>query len=247
MSEGFPVVASRSLLRSRAEVLARPGPVPRSPGVYAWYFDAIPPGIDAAGCYSADGLTLLYVGISPRDAPTNGRPPSRSNLRQRLRTHYAGNAAGSTLRKTLGCLLGIELRRVGSGERFTFTNPGEQVLDQWMGEHAFVAWWETSRPWEAELTALRSGLPLPLNVRDNASTTHTTVVTAARTAAMQRAKSLPIVVDSGGGRRPAKPLPAQDLPPDNPYSDAADERRERFADDLLAGKYPRLFDPKKRY
>jgi hypothetical protein len=35
-------------------------------------------------------------------------------LRQRLQTQYAGNAEGSTLRKTLGCLLadelGIELR-----------------------------------------------------------------------------------------------------------------------------------------
>ncbi len=46
-------------------------------------------------------------------------------------THYAGNAEGSTLRKTLGCLLadelGIELRRVGSGTRKTFVD-GEHRL-----------------------------------------------------------------------------------------------------------------------
>ena len=39
----------------------------------------------------------------------------------RIRYHFRGNAEGSTLRLTLGCLLikplGIELRRVGSGKR----------------------------------------------------------------------------------------------------------------------------------
>jgi hypothetical protein len=47
----------------------------------------------------------------------------------------------------LGCLLeaqlGIQLRRVGSGHRYTFTNPGEQLLDRWMDQHAFVTWVET--------------------------------------------------------------------------------------------------------
>jgi hypothetical protein len=46
-------------------------------------------------------------------------PPSRQQLRSRLRRHSAGNAAGSTLRLTLDCLLasqlGVQLRRVGSG------------------------------------------------------------------------------------------------------------------------------------
>ena len=56
--------------------------------------------------------------------PGTGDLSSQQTLRQRLRTHYAGNAEGSTLRKTLGCLLaeelGIQLRRVGSGNRKTF-------------------------------------------------------------------------------------------------------------------------------
>ncbi|MFF8174696.1 GIY-YIG nuclease family protein [Streptomyces chartreusis] len=45
---------------------------------------------------------------------------STQNLRKRVRHHYRGNAAGSTLRLTLGCLLGLELRRVGGGKRMTF-------------------------------------------------------------------------------------------------------------------------------
>jgi hypothetical protein len=48
------------------------------------------------------------------------------NLREQIiKDHYTGNAEGSTLRKTLGCLLadelGIQLRRVGSGKGMTFT------------------------------------------------------------------------------------------------------------------------------
>ncbi|WP_342450467.1 GIY-YIG nuclease family protein [Acinetobacter nosocomialis] len=46
--------------------------------------------------------TLLYAGISP-DKKT--KPNSKSNLRIRLKTHFAGNAEGSTLRRTLGILL----------------------------------------------------------------------------------------------------------------------------------------------
>ena len=57
--------------------------------------------------------------------------------------HYRGNAEGSTLRKTLGCLLadhlGIDLRRVDSGTRRTFGD-GEAALSQWMAGNAFVSW-----------------------------------------------------------------------------------------------------------
>ncbi|GAA2511770.1 hypothetical protein GCM10010406_54960 [Streptomyces thermolineatus] len=38
---------------------------------------------------------------------------SPQNLRTRVRYHFRGNAAGSTPRLTLGCLLGLELRRFG--------------------------------------------------------------------------------------------------------------------------------------
>jgi len=44
------------------------------------------------------------------------------------------------------------LRRVGSGKRKTFTNLGEQFLDQWMEDNAFVCWVEHDEPWELEKT-----------------------------------------------------------------------------------------------
>src|SRR5919206_2838407 len=92
-------------LHTASDVTDRPSAVPARPGVYAWYFDEPPPHVDITECPRCGSLALLYIGISPKAPPANGRPASRSTLRQRLRTHYAGNAEGSTLRRTLGCLL----------------------------------------------------------------------------------------------------------------------------------------------
>jgi hypothetical protein len=116
---------------SRRDVLVRPSPVPSGPGVYGWCFRRWSSTIAADRCCSHQGLALLYARISPDRPPRKGRPPSKQNLAGRIRYHYTGNAEGSTLRKTLGCLLagglGIQLWRVGSGSRMTF-GAGEQVL-----------------------------------------------------------------------------------------------------------------------
>lgn len=202
-----------ALLRPRtffagAEVMSRASPVPRQAGVYAWYFDKIPDKIDVSGCHTFGGKTLLYVGISPSAPPTNGKAPSRSHLNRRLRTHYGGNASGSTLRLTLGCLLAdrltIELRRVGSGQRYTFTNPGEQVLDRWMDAHAFIAVLPCERPWVIEADILQSGLPLPLNISGNPQTHYREFLTSLRCSARARANELKVISDAGGPRRSSR-------------------------------------------
>ena len=204
-------------LYTSSEVLSRPCPVPNSPGVYAWYFDAPLPLIDMTVCHRIDGRALLYVGISPKAPSLKGdRSPSRSMLRTRIRTHYRGNAEGSTLRRTLGCLLaltlGIKLRRVGSGTRYTFTNPGEQALDQWMDQRAFVTWVEAKAPWDIEKKLLSSGLNLPLNVDGNPSQDAVAVICAARLKARRLADELDIVSDNGGPRRPQRKTNHQPLP-----------------------------------
>ena len=58
-------------------------------------------GVDCLGCGE---FRLLYVGISPSASPTNGKGPSRQNLYHRVRYHMQGNAEGSTLRLSLGCV-----------------------------------------------------------------------------------------------------------------------------------------------
>ena len=78
--------------------------MPASPGVYAWYFDKIPDGLPVDGCKTVGDFTLLYVGISPKK-PSQAGKVSKQSLRTRIRYHYRGNAAGSTLRLTLGSLL----------------------------------------------------------------------------------------------------------------------------------------------
>lgn len=181
-------------LWTRAEVLARPSPVPATPGIYAWYLPPLPIAADGSGCVEVDGRRLLYVGISPKPPPANGTAASRQQLRSRLRQHYRGNAAGSTLRLTLGCVLaaqlGLKLRRVGSGQRLTFAD-GEQVLSAWMASHARVCWMAHPRPWELE-QALVARLDLPLNLHGNAHHPCYQQLRAIRATAKATARTLPV-------------------------------------------------------
>jgi hypothetical protein len=184
-----------SCLWTRAEVLARPCPVPRMPGVYGWYFRGVPPGVPTEDCLNVHGASLLYVGISPKRPPRNGGSPSRQRLANRVRYHFRGNAAGSTLRLTLGCLLAdilkIELRRVGSGGRQTFA-AGEHRLSDWIADNALVSWIPTDDPWLVE-EMLISRLSLPLNLDGNERHPFHGVLGALRAFHRNKAAQLPIV------------------------------------------------------
>ncbi|MBX8835971.1 GIY-YIG nuclease family protein [Enterobacter sp. Y17] len=185
---------------SRTEVMSPPSPVPAVNGIYFWWFKEIPPGVPAEGCITFDDYTLLYVGISPDQ---RGKPNSRSNLRKRIKTHYSGNAAGSTLRRILGVLLSREssfpLRRVGSGSRMTFTHPGEQWLDAWMEKNAKVHWIPVEAPWELEDTLIAS-IPLPLNIQGNAHDFRMTL-SGMRSQAAAEARLMEIADERGFRRR----------------------------------------------
>lgn len=185
---------------SRTEVMSRPTPFPAVRGVYFWWFKEIPPGVPTEECITAEGYSLLYVGISP---DKRGKPNSRSNLRKRLKSHYSGNAAGSTLRRTLGVLLSdishFPLRRVGSGSRMTFTHPGEQWLDLWMEQNARVHWFPVEAPWEIE-DKLIASIPLPLNIQGNAHRFKPTL-SRMRTQATAEARLMDIANERGLKRR----------------------------------------------
>jgi hypothetical protein len=195
------VFASPARVFSRQDVLAHPSPVPARDGVYGWWFRRSPSLVRADACREYRGLTLLYTGISPDRPPRNGRPPSRQNLHQRIRSHYTGNAEGSTLRKTLGCLLcdelGIELRRVGSGNRMTFV-AGERALSAWLAENAYVSWLVRDRPWELE-EELIAALDVPLNLKGNSRNHFHPVLTEARARCVARARALPVLPNPGVG------------------------------------------------
>ena len=190
-------------LYSRQEALAFPSPIPVTGGVYGWWFDVAPGIMDTSGCREHDGYRLLYTGISPGRPPANGRAPSKSGLRERIQTHCAGNAEGSTLRKTLGCLLSealaIELRRVGSGNRRTF-GLGEQALSAWIGQHARVGFLSHDRPWELE-GHLIAKLDLPLNLQGNGRNRFHPLLTEVRSGCVARANALPVLPNPGVGGR----------------------------------------------
>lgn len=188
-------------LFSRADVLVRPSPVPASPGVYGWWFRRWPSLVVADQCVHHQGWALLYAGISPDRPPRNGRRASRQSLATRVRYHYTGNAEGSTLRKTLGCVLadelGIQLRRVGSGSRMTF-GAGEQVLSAWMAENAFVSWVVRESPWELE-DDLIAALDLPLNLKGNQVNAFHPVLSQVRARCVAQARALPVLGNPGIG------------------------------------------------
>ncbi len=180
---------------SRNEVLSKPCPINKSPGIYAWFFKEIPPYIRTDGCVKLENLYLLYIGISPNSPPKNGKPPSNQTIYDRIRNHYSGNAEGSTLRLTLGCLLSeklkIELRRFGSGKRMTFWT-GEKTLSEWMGENAFVTWIYQEEPWILE-EELISHLFLPLNLQINKHNINYPIISSIRSKAKANTRKLPIV------------------------------------------------------
>jgi hypothetical protein len=124
-----------------------------------------------------------------------GKRPSTQSLWHRIRYHYRGNAEGSTLRLTLGCLLaqqlGIQLRRVGSGKRMTFA-AGEPVLSEWMAHNAFVTFQECERPWELEAQLVRA-VSLPLNLDQNRNHHFHSTLTELRKAAKQLARSMDVL------------------------------------------------------
>lgn len=187
-----------SLLYSRSAALSKPSPVPAERGLYSWHFRDIPTGVPIDDCLKSGDLTLLYVGISPKNET------SKENLRKRITYHYRGNAEGSTLRQTLGVLLAEKsdypLRRVGSGKRMTFTHLGECWLDEWMEENAFVCWVKHSAPWEVE-SEIISNLSLPLNLQDNRNHPFHQTLTAMRKEAKQNARELPIAQEGNQQRR----------------------------------------------
>jgi hypothetical protein len=150
-------------LYTRAEIVARPCPVPASPGVYAWFFRDLFPGMEPADRLTRDGFTLLYVGISPSS------PQSKSTLRVRLNVHCGRDAYWSTLRRSVGSLTLDELSLTPlwtAGRKRPTFGEGEARLSEWLDENARVAWHEHAAPWDEERELIRE-LDLPLNLREN--------------------------------------------------------------------------------
>jgi hypothetical protein len=82
----------------------------------------------------------------------------------------------------------------------TLTHSGEQWLDDWMTENAFVCWLEHQAPWEFEDELLGS-LYLPLNIKGNRDHPFAKVLTEARIQAISNAREWPIAVENNRRRK----------------------------------------------
>lgn len=191
----MPPPVARPLLAARswacAELFVGADAPPARAGLYGWWFDAVPGAVPVGGCLREGPWVLQYAGIAP-SAPRAGRAPSRATLRSRLRQHVAGNAEGSTLRLTLGCLLaeglGLRLQAQGASGRLTFGEEGERRLSGWMAAHARVRWVEDPQPWLLEEQLLRA-LDLPLNLDGNTHHAFHGPLSHLRAQARQRARA----------------------------------------------------------
>ncbi|WP_342772775.1 GIY-YIG nuclease family protein [Actinokineospora cianjurensis] len=169
-------------------------------GLYGWFFDEVPPVVPLPEGLAGAPWKLLYVGIAPKPAPLNGARPSKRTIRHRVREHLKRNAEASTLRLTLGCLLadqlGLELRRVGSGNRLTFVH-GEQVLNKWLDAHARVSYLAVESPREVEKAVIEREY-LPLNLSDNRHNPFFEELTRIRKDAKAAARALPVLPNPSG-------------------------------------------------
>jgi hypothetical protein len=151
--------------------------------------------VSSSGCSAvrqSPGRSRRAHGIAP---DKQNKPNSSASLLSRIRYHYTGNAEGSTLRRTLGVLLetksGFPLRRVGSGKRITLTHAGEQYLDEWMRENAFVAWVEHPEPWIIERLLLGE-FSCPMNITHNKHHSFVITLKQMRKEALRLAREMPI-------------------------------------------------------
>lgn len=176
------------------ELISNQHLIPTDSGIYLWFFKEFPSQLIHTGsCVKKDDLTLLYLGIVPKNSV------GRRHLRDRIYgNHINGNAESSTLRLSLGCLLreqlSIQLRCVNNENTFRFCtfdgHDGEPVLTNWMRENAFVSWVIDSTPWTSEKVLIQSH-NLPLNIQHNGQNANVTILKTVRKNSKNYARSSP--------------------------------------------------------
>jgi hypothetical protein len=110
-------------------------------GIYAWYFNKLPYSVIPGISVHYRNHDLLYVGIAPS---LRKGVPSNSTLRSRLMLHSRRNIQSSTLRKSLACLLDLEMEKRGKSQKPKLVD--KNTLTTWINDHAKVAWFPCEIP-----------------------------------------------------------------------------------------------------
>jgi hypothetical protein len=140
------------------------GGLPPEPGFYGWW--AARGHIPAIPCVphpEGDRICLLYVGIAPRDANSEGRLRSRV-----LNQHIRGNTGSSTLRYALASLLleGLALKPYKKGKKCLLPPDDNERLSAWMNGSLSLTWCARAEPWIYEAGVIEAMEP-PLNLAEN--------------------------------------------------------------------------------
>lgn len=155
------VTALRAIPQSSIEEAREKGPA--EPGFYAWWAkpESLPPGVPL-DLHPETGLGLIYVGIAPRSASSNG------NLVRRIRIHTRGSIGSSTLRRGLTALLYQDLgwRPIWASTRPGLENIDLEALSEWQVANLVVRWCICEEPWTIEAAVIRAMAP-PMNLDHN--------------------------------------------------------------------------------
>jgi hypothetical protein len=105
-----------------------------------------------------EGHYILYIGISR----TQG-------LRYRdYRNHFRGSARNSTLRKSLGVLLGLQ-KYYYKNKKYRFIEEHEKILTNWMKENLILYYYLTTELIDETERYLIKQISPPLNIKGNQS------------------------------------------------------------------------------
>lgn len=103
-----------------------------------------------------DSYPILYTGIA-----------SKSLRNRDYKQHFTGNAGSSTLRKSLGCLMGfrqIPRDKNPESKKTKFENEDESKLSEWMSNNLILFYLPGQSDYDKLETALIDILNPPLNI-----------------------------------------------------------------------------------
>ncbi|WP_156926578.1 GIY-YIG nuclease family protein [Cohnella panacarvi] len=138
-----------------------PQTIPKETGIYCITANSVaqlPTQMRSLTYSYLNNRPVIYVGISNKSLRTRD-----------YSSHFKGNARGSTLRKSLGSLLGLE--RIQSQNdmgksRYKFTKSDEMRLSNWMVENIQLHFYTHPEPDLIEQELINFFKP-PLNLKDN--------------------------------------------------------------------------------
>lgn len=112
--------------------------LPRSPGLYAWWVDAVGARSLSEGLGHRIAPGLIYAGQAGATRWPSGKP-SPASLASRIATGHLGHSIdGSTFRLTLASILRPALELEMRSEKY-LTSGSERILTEWMRRHLAVS------------------------------------------------------------------------------------------------------------